>query len=64
MTSLITRIKIPTLFDKLSQLNTNQEKRDLMAAGCAAGVSAAFGSPVGARDNKQNYFFPLFEFNH
>lgn len=41
------KIKIPWLEQKVTQLNNSREKRDLIAAGFAAGVAAAFSSPVG-----------------
>lgn len=31
----------------IGPLQNDQERRDMMAAGAAAGLSAAFGSPVG-----------------
>jgi len=33
----------------VTQLNNSREKRDLIAAGFAAGVAAAFSSPVGKK---------------
>lgn len=50
MGSLVSSMRfpcIPFLSKQMFHLSTVQEERDLMAGGVAAGVSSAFGSPVG-----------------